>query len=143
MLRRPPRSTRTDTRFPYTTRFRSRRVHQRLVVHRLHVGLLDRGEDGDIALDLLQRHLARGAFGSLGVVALPGRGDGRVVVLRIDRLFLRERRAGQQQGKGEDRQATAHAGLRGSVAWIAHWTTGPRAGSPDYGAWRGAPFKNR
>src|SRR3546814_7774422 len=25
MLRRPPRSTRTDTLFPYTTRFRSRR----------------------------------------------------------------------------------------------------------------------
>src|SRR3546814_18559976 len=25
MLRRPPRSTRTDTRFPYTTLFRSRR----------------------------------------------------------------------------------------------------------------------
>src|SRR3546814_2300184 len=83
-IRRPPRSTRTDTLFPYTTLFRS-----------------------------------------------------------IDRLFLRERRAGQQQGKGEDRKTTAHAGLRGSVAWIAHWTTGPRAGSPDYGAWRGAPFKNR
>src|SRR3546814_5305700 len=28
MLRRPPRSTRTDTLFPYTTRFRSGRVDQ-------------------------------------------------------------------------------------------------------------------
>src|SRR3546814_12098338 len=27
MLRRPPRSTRTDTLFPYTTLFRSRRNH--------------------------------------------------------------------------------------------------------------------
>src|SRR3546814_2474456 len=27
MLRRPPRSTRTDTLFPYTTLFRSRQVH--------------------------------------------------------------------------------------------------------------------
>src|SRR3546814_20437140 len=27
MLRRPPRSTRTDTRFPYTTRFRSEGAH--------------------------------------------------------------------------------------------------------------------
>src|SRR3546814_19811715 len=27
MLRRPPRSTRTDTRFPYTTLFRSLRLH--------------------------------------------------------------------------------------------------------------------
>src|SRR3546814_3175137 len=26
MVRRPPRSTRTDTRFPYTTLFRSRRI---------------------------------------------------------------------------------------------------------------------
>src|SRR3546814_6571491 len=29
MTRRPPRSTRTDTRFPYTTLFRSRRWHLR------------------------------------------------------------------------------------------------------------------
>src|SRR3546814_15791957 len=28
MIRRPPRSTRTDTLFPYTTLFRSRRVEQ-------------------------------------------------------------------------------------------------------------------
>src|SRR3546814_15862737 len=27
MIRRPPRSTRTDTLFPYTTLFRSRRTH--------------------------------------------------------------------------------------------------------------------
>src|SRR3546814_7052403 len=29
MIRRPPRSTRTDTLFPYTTLFRSRRFHRR------------------------------------------------------------------------------------------------------------------
>src|SRR3546814_14500171 len=29
MIRRPPRSTRTDTLFPYTTLFRSRRVQSR------------------------------------------------------------------------------------------------------------------
>src|SRR3546814_1656422 len=29
MIRRPPRSTRTDTLFPYTTRFRSHRVDRR------------------------------------------------------------------------------------------------------------------
>src|SRR3546814_15608541 len=29
MIRRPPRSTRTDTLFPYTTLFRSTRAHQR------------------------------------------------------------------------------------------------------------------
>src|SRR3546814_13580889 len=33
MLRRPPRSTRTDTLFPYTTLFRSRRLRQADHVH--------------------------------------------------------------------------------------------------------------
>src|SRR3546814_1982394 len=32
MIRRPPRSTRTDTRFPYTTLFRSRRTPQNIVI---------------------------------------------------------------------------------------------------------------
>src|SRR3546814_6277825 len=30
MIRRPPRSTRTDTLFPYTTLFRSRSLHPRV-----------------------------------------------------------------------------------------------------------------
>src|SRR3546814_2506539 len=59
MIRRPPRSTRTDTLFPYTTLFRSGavfalghtdRVEQVAVrgdVHRLHVG-----ESGEHHLDL-------------------------------------------------------------------------------------------
>src|SRR3546814_18037466 len=34
MIRRPPRSTRTDTLFPYTTLFRSRSRHKRLDAHR-------------------------------------------------------------------------------------------------------------
>src|SRR3546814_7815270 len=36
MLRRPPRSTRTDTRFPYTTLFRSRRGRQGAAAARPH-----------------------------------------------------------------------------------------------------------
>src|SRR3546814_2971477 len=35
MIRRPPRSTRTDTLFPYTTLFRSDQIAQR---HKLHPG---------------------------------------------------------------------------------------------------------
>src|SRR3546814_7560169 len=35
MIRRPPRSTRTDTLFPYTTLFRSRSLPQRLDVDHL------------------------------------------------------------------------------------------------------------
>src|SRR3546814_16686457 len=38
MIRRPPRSTRTDTRFPYTTLFRSCRIsHHRRAARRIHV----------------------------------------------------------------------------------------------------------
>src|SRR3546814_1881741 len=54
MIRRPPRSTRTDTRFPYTTLFRSRHINRGgarvMIVHRTihhvavhwHLGLVDR-----------------------------------------------------------------------------------------------------
>src|SRR3546814_110326 len=37
MIRRPPRSTRTDTLFPYTTLFRSERVHDTCGCLRLQV----------------------------------------------------------------------------------------------------------
>src|SRR3546814_10246204 len=54
IIRRPPRSTRTDTRFPYTTLFRSQRPQQRgriaaerdqigIAAQRARVGL-DRGD---------------------------------------------------------------------------------------------------
>src|SRR3546814_6609440 len=33
MIRRPPRSTRTDTLFPYTTLFRSPIVHLKIYIH--------------------------------------------------------------------------------------------------------------
>src|SRR3546814_8204345 len=36
MIRRPPRSTRTDTLFPYTTLFRSVRDHQHPFHRRVH-----------------------------------------------------------------------------------------------------------
>src|SRR3546814_14411551 len=35
MIRRPPSSTRTDTRFPYTTLFRSTKILDTLIRHRL------------------------------------------------------------------------------------------------------------
>src|SRR3546814_7196414 len=45
MIRRPPRSTRTDTLFPYTTLFRSVRDRQA----RLRIGGLARRQPGGIA----------------------------------------------------------------------------------------------
>src|SRR3546814_13429041 len=49
MIRRPPRSTRTDTLFPYTTLFRSRIalasvVDQHLDLHATRLGLRQRGD---------------------------------------------------------------------------------------------------
>src|SRR3546814_12351968 len=50
MIRRPPRSTRTDTLFPYTTLFRSALLH-------LHEGAGALGEAGDeLRRRLLHRH---------------------------------------------------------------------------------------
>src|SRR3546814_7641673 len=51
MIRRPPRSTRTDTLFPYTTLFRSR----------LTVGRLAQADDVDVAL--VESHLADADLG--------------------------------------------------------------------------------
>src|SRR3546814_12455692 len=44
MIRRPPRSTRTDTLFPYTTLFRSPR-HHRFVARQVSAGALALGAD--------------------------------------------------------------------------------------------------
>src|SRR3546814_2969182 len=57
MIRRPPRSTRTDTLVPYTTLFRSPRrelqvetAHDQILAHRLHVlaGQLAPGDQGHV-----------------------------------------------------------------------------------------------
>src|SRR3546814_2118388 len=79
MIRRPPRSTRTDTLFPYTTLFRSVEDHRRRldnVALRLHRGDLDDGT-AEIALQHLQAAVRRARLGKrrqhLLVVAAPGR----------------------------------------------------------------------
>src|SRR3546814_9746631 len=72
MLRRPPRSTRTDTLFPYTTLFRSERVAR-----------APSGQQGaqrfavDTRLDAWAQRLERGehCLGMVVVVVDPGRLD--------------------------------------------------------------------
>src|SRR3546814_20163198 len=46
MIRRPPRSTRTDTLFPYTTLFRSRRLGPRVLAQVTSAPLPPAGEGG-------------------------------------------------------------------------------------------------
>src|SRR3546814_2276909 len=53
MIRRPPRSTRTDTLFPYTTLFRSLRLRRR---HPRHADHARRGKGRDHARGLHRRH---------------------------------------------------------------------------------------
>src|SRR3546814_6851962 len=60
MIRRPPRSTRTDTLFPYTTLFRSEGAgakHMPDGVADLVEGLFDVGRDGEHVAGVAQRHL--------------------------------------------------------------------------------------
>src|SRR3546814_17281731 len=76
MLRRPPRSTRTDTLFPYTTLFRSRRLGHPLAA------LAVAPEPG-------LRPLPEGVLGRQGVVdgvALLGGGHGRVFLNNLHSL---------------------------------------------------------
>src|SRR3546814_12947154 len=109
MIRRPPRSTRTDTLFPYTTLFRSLLVGQDLfealavlAVHRLEdfvddrvrqvidqvgqvvdVEVLDRGDD------LVRVHVREQALAHL----VADVDQHRAVVLRIDQI-------GRPSGRG-------------------------------------------
>src|SRR3546814_11404097 len=68
MIRRPPRSTRTDTPFPYTTLFRSSPIEdlrwleygQRLAWQRRNV-LAGEGDDASVGQRLYRQALAGGA----------------------------------------------------------------------------------
>src|SRR3546814_19493898 len=87
MIRRPPRSTRTDTLFPYTTLFRSPDIRQIArgldrsprrrgeAEHQRHTPAADRWMAGEAEQRLHAQFDARAAFGAIiDRVAAPGRG---------------------------------------------------------------------
>src|SRR3546814_1580959 len=80
MIRRPPRSTRTDTLFPYTTLFRSPDL-------RRHAALFGEGiVGGDAAVGVQADHLAQ-IFGHVlrRVELLPfARGDEQILAIRSE-----------------------------------------------------------
>src|SRR3546814_12368813 len=88
MIRRPPRSTRTDTLFPYTTLFRSSRLHAALAVARRFrpgVGV--------------ERGLAESRAG-------PEAGAGQFMRIRLLHHPVRAvRRAARMQGRAAPREA--------------------------------------
>src|SRR3546814_7928254 len=81
MIRRPPRSTRTDTLFPYTTLFRSRRARRELVRPALNILVI---------VDL--QEFARVIDESLGERAIPGpdRHVGDRIIAARDILMRRQ-----------------------------------------------------
>src|SRR3546814_19030032 len=72
MIRRPPRSTRTDTLFPYTTRFRSTQADVQILVSADAVsGKSIRAIKGSMSVDQAVRRAAADA--GLRVVSSDGR----------------------------------------------------------------------
>src|SRR3546814_3389761 len=118
MIRRPPRSTRTDTLFPYTTLFRS----EGLDVHRGFLGQLAVapavGESPDIvgAIGLERLHLApralggRDPFGGIGVTPV-----GAVAARRAharDEVDVRRVRSEEHTSDLQSLMRISHAGFR-------------------------------
>src|SRR6056297_3052188 len=70
MIRRPPRSTRTDTLFPYTTLFRSVSAADTTIGFPAEFGVFDRGSiDTDIAVRL-QRRIPEGVASDVAITAV-------------------------------------------------------------------------
>src|SRR3546814_4941770 len=86
MIRRPPRSTRTDTLFPYTTLFRSDVNHSRFTLHDLRDALKASGIaiPGDLQHQLQQMDLIKCVEASEPVLyALIDPGLGAYLRLRV------------------------------------------------------------
>src|SRR3546814_6031221 len=66
MIRRPPRSTRTDTLFPYTTLFRSNEEGQSVQLAQL----FDHGREDDPPIVVIAKLFGRAELPARGVVAL-------------------------------------------------------------------------
>src|SRR3546814_12243802 len=87
MIRRPPRSTRPDTLFPYTTLFRSMRDPQQFLELPVgRIGGIGAGETYDVEGDRAQIGLGRLVTGHIEVAVRAERNDhsARVLVRRID-----------------------------------------------------------
>src|SRR3546814_16436489 len=126
MIRRPPRSTRTDTLFPYTTLFRSDLVHRdvaRPLYHHLHI--LRPGALGEFAqrVELGELRLVVGVGDAAGaeavaeavgdVIGLHDLGD--LVAAGVEEAFLVMREA----PRSEERRVGKEGVRTGSSRWAA------------------------
>src|SRR3546814_18571996 len=123
MIRRPPRSTRTDTLFPYTTRFRSIEfgVAQKLVKARAVV--IPRGED-QAAIDrdprLDEAELVLGEDIAVHLLALHRRADEAAVGAERPAVID----AAEGKGVAGLRSADAHHAMRANVQRTVTLTAG-------------------
>src|SRR3546814_20619750 len=102
MIRRPPRSTRTDTLFPYTTLFRSSYGDDLRVERAPVVAGVDRGPD---RLDLVDQHRT-GRAPPIGMVARRARCIARQTAAQIgERLAGIWRGVGQRAAEGIEEEA--------------------------------------
>src|SRR3546814_17183948 len=110
MIRRPPRSTRTDTLFPYTTLFRSRRLDtlcsrpRTSCRRRRHIGAAGRQRRD-------RRDGAIPPFGARGAARFPGPGLQARTAYRMARDRPPVRRAARPVDADADDRPNAHIAI--------------------------------
>src|SRR3546814_3225749 len=127
MSRRPPRSTRTDTLFPYTTLFRSRSSSEPIREFRLH------GDGDRLAEHVLKAH----GVGQRSIVdaldnprndAAQLRADDAVVEAAGARVKHRDDALAGEESRGVE--AVGKEGAPGRFQKISHFDTHARSNSP-------------
>src|SRR3546814_13493517 len=88
MIRRPPRSTRTDTLFPYTTLFRSRRLGPRVLAQVTSAPLPPAGEGGAKRRVRVRLLMLPAKSRALTPTPLPKAGEGLPIARSVRRVTL-------------------------------------------------------
>src|SRR3546814_20014469 len=88
MRRRPPRSTRTDTLFPYTTLFRSGVGTAQIVLAGVHVGDLEEQAVEGVELEVVEHLVEGGDVEVEAATIIFGADFERIDILRLEDQIL-------------------------------------------------------
>src|SRR3546814_14917760 len=121
MIRRPPRSTRTDTLFPYTTLFRSVSVERRFLDRHLHNK--NKIEVGNMQPGLMQN--APLLISSIVTHAARAHGDREIVSRLVDEPLWRYDYAGLAARSAQAASMLGNLGIGpgdcvSALAWTTH-----------------------